>query len=103
VPPTVCAVEEADMIDVLKSLQSKNFPKEKLDLLGAIRKDKCFNVAQVKTITKEFPFDNDKLEAIKSLYEGCPDKANYFKLVDELSFAYLRDELTAFIKKESEN
>lgn len=102
VPPAVCVVEEADMKGVLHSLQSKNFPKEKLDLLGAIRKDKCFNVAQVKTISKEFPFDNDKLEALKMLYEGCPDKSNYFKLIDELSFAYLRDDLTAFIKHENE-
>lgn len=101
--PTVCVVEETDMKAVLKSLQAKSFPSEKLDLLGAIKKDKCFNVAQLKTISKEFAFDKDKIEALKMLYAGCPDKANYFKLVDELDFPYMRDDLTAFIKKESGN
>jgi hypothetical protein len=98
--PTVCAVEETDMKAVLKSVQAKNFPDEKLKLLSVIKKDKCFNVAQINTLSKEFPFDKDKLEAMKMLYEGCPDKPNYFKLIEELSFAYLRDELTEFIKSE---
>ena len=98
--PTICVVEEVDMKAVLKSVQVKNFPDEKLKLLSAIKKDKCFNVAQVKTLSKEFPFDKDKLDAMKILYDGCPDKPNYFKLIDELSFAYLRDELTEFIKSD---
>ena len=98
--PTVCSVAEPDMKSVLKSVQAKNFPDEKLKLLSVIKKDKCFNVAQINTFSKEFPFDKDKLEAIKMLYEGCPDKPNYFKLIEELSFAYLRDELTEFIKND---
>lgn len=98
--PTVCSVAETDMKSVLKSVQAKNFPDEKLKLLSVIKKDKCFNVAQINTFSKEFPFDKDKLEAIKMLYEGCPDKPNYFKLIEELSFAYLRDELAEFIKND---
>ncbi len=98
--PTVCAVAETDMKAVLKSVQAKNFPDEKLKLLSVVKKDKCFNVAQINTLSKEFPFDKDKLDAMKMLYEGCPDKPNYFKLMDELSFAYLRDELTEFIKSD---
>ena len=104
-PPvsSVCSVEEPDMKAVLKSVQAKNFPDEKLKLLSVIKKDKCFNVAQIITFSKEFPFDKDKLDAIKMLYDGCPDKPNYFKLMDQLSFAYLRDELAEFIKSDGKN
>jgi hypothetical protein len=102
-PPTVCSVPETEMKSVLKTVQAKNFPDEKLKLLSVIKKDKCFNVAQINTFSKEFAFDKDKLEAIKMLYNGCPDKPNYFKLMDELSFAYLRDELAEFIKNDGKN
>jgi hypothetical protein len=94
----VCSVAEADMKSILNSLQSKNFVNEKIDLLSAIKKDRCFNVAQIKTISREFPFDKDRLEAMKMLYANCPDQPDYYKLLDDLSFAYLRDELTQFIK-----
>ena len=97
-PPPVCAVQEVDMKSILKSVQAKNFPNEKLDLISAIKKDRCFNVAQIRTLSKEFPHDSNKLEAMKLLYANCPDQPDYYKLVDELSFAFMREDLTKFIK-----
>ena len=99
----VCVVEAAAMKEIQKSLQSKSFSSEKLDLLGSIKNDKCFTVDQVSMISKEFAFDKDKVAVMKMLYAGCPNKEDYSKLLDELSFGYLQDELTQFIKTEGRN
>ena len=101
--PGVCVVEAAAMKEIQKSLQSKSFSSEKLDLLGSIKNDKCFTVEQISMISKEFAFDKDKVTVMKMLYAGCPNKEDYSKLLDELSFGYLQDELTQFIKNEGRN
>jgi len=95
-----CEVSAGSLKTIIGSLQSKNFPAEKLDLLSVIKKDKCFTVAQVKAISQEFPFDKDKVVAMKMLYEKCPDKTNYYTLESELMFGYIKDELTQFIKND---
>ncbi|MBX7125073.1 MAG: DUF4476 domain-containing protein [Cyclobacteriaceae bacterium] len=98
-PPPVCQVTDEDLKTVLRSLQSKNFPDEKLNLLKTIRVSKCFSTGQVRTITKEFSFDQNKLDAMKLLFEKCTDQSNYYTLGDELNFVYLRDDLNEFIRK----
>ena len=95
----VCSVDEADVKAVIGSMRAKNFPDDKLKVLEVVKKDKCFTVSQVTTLTKEFTFDNDKLKAMKTLYAECPDKQNYYKLADELQFTYLQDDLNKFIKQ----
>jgi hypothetical protein len=96
-PPPVCVVSEEDLKGVLQAMRNKKFTDEKLSILGVAGKDRCFSVAQIKTIGKEFTFGSERLRVFKMLYEKCNDKENYFKLVDELSFDSEKDELKKFI------
>lgn len=96
-PP--CEAKDEDVKSVARALQTKNFPDDKLALLATYGKDKCFSVQQVAALTREFTFEKDKLTAMKTLYPACPDKANYYTLLNELTFGYLQDELTAFLKE----
>lgn len=97
-PP--CTVEDAEVKTVVKTLQSKNFPDDKLNLLATINKSKCFNVSQITQIAGEFSFDKDKVSAMKMLYATCPDKENYYQLVDKIFIAHFQEELTQFIKND---
>lgn len=101
--PAVCVVEASEMKEVMKSLQTKSFSSEKMDLLRNRKTDKCFNVDQISSLSKEFSFDKDKLAVMKMFYNSCPNIEDYSKLLDELSFGYLQDDLTQFIKKGGEN
>ncbi len=96
-PPAPCLVSEEDLKGVLQAMRAKNFPDEKLSILNVAAKDRCFSVAQIKTIGKEFTFGSERLKVFKMLYEKCNDKENYFKLVDELTFDSEKDELKKFI------
>jgi hypothetical protein len=97
-PP--CEIDDNELKAVIKTLQAKNFPDDKLNLLSTINKSKCFTVAQVGTLSNEFSFDKDKVAAMKMLYTTCPDKGNYYQLVDKIFIAHFQDELTQFIKNE---
>jgi hypothetical protein len=96
-PPPSCLVSETDLQGVIQAIRQKRFTDEQLSILSVAGKDRCFTVAQIKTISKEFTFGSEKLKVFKMLYERCNDKENYFKLVDELSFNSEKEELKTFI------
>lgn len=99
-PPPVCLVTDPDFNGILKDIQAKHFADDKMGIVKLLAKDRCFSVAQIRTISKEFPFGTEKLSTFKSLYAKCTDKNNYYKLVDELTFSSEKDDLRNFIKND---
>jgi hypothetical protein len=99
-PVVVCEVTATDFNSIMQSIKAKSFPQDKMSLVDLLSKDRCFSVEQIRTIGQEFSFSSDKLTAFKKLYAKCPDKNNYYKLVDELSFSSEKDELSKFIKND---
>lgn len=97
-PPVVCSVSTADFNSCLQSVKSKNFPDDKMKAVDVLATTRCFNVEQIRTLSREFSFGDDKLKVFKELYAKCPDQNNYYKLVDELTFSTEKDNLSNFIK-----
>ena len=97
-PPVVCSVAASDFNSVMDNIKSKPFPDDKMNVVTLAANDRCFNVEQIRTISKEFPFGDDKMKVFKMLYAKCPDQNNYYKLVDELTFPSEKTDLTNFIK-----
>lgn len=95
-PP--CFVTDKEFQSVLKDIQNQRFPQDKMNMISLLSKDRCFNVAQVKTISQEFSFGDDKLKVFRMMYAKCPDQNNYYKLVDELTFSSEKENLSNFIK-----
>jgi hypothetical protein len=94
-PP--CVVSEAAFGPLLQQIKSKTFPADRLALVKDMAKDRCFNTAQLKQISDQFTFDDERMEIFKLCYAQCPDKQNYYILVDQLSFTSKKDELRRFI------
>lgn len=94
-PP--CTVSDQDFNGLMAQIRAKTFDDDQKVLVKMMANDRCFNVAQLKTIADEFPFDEDKMEIFKLCYSKCPDKQNYYQLVDKLSFSSNKDELNRFI------
>lgn len=94
-PP--CVVTNQDFGPLLQQIKNKSFPAEKLDLVKLMAKDRCFNVNQLSQISDEFSFDDEKMEIFKLCYAKCPDKQNYYLLIDKITFSTNKDELKRFI------
>jgi hypothetical protein len=94
-PP--CVVTNAEFVPLMAQIREKRFPDEKLALVKLLAKDRCFNVAQLAQIGDEFAFDDNRMEIFKLCYAKCPDKQNYYLLVDKLTFSTDKDELRRFI------
>lgn len=97
--PPVCDVSDADFKSALNAVKAKHFSDDRIALVQVLAKDKCFNVSQIRGISQLAPFGEEKITMFKTLYAKCPDKDNYYKLVDELKFSHEQQEMNDFIKK----
>lgn len=94
-PP--CVVSNQDFAPLLQQIKDKTFPSDKLALVKLLAKDRCFNTGQLQQIADEFSFDDERMEIFKLCYPKCPDRQNYYLLVDKLTFSTNKDELKRFI------
>ncbi|HTL81040.1 MAG TPA: DUF4476 domain-containing protein [Bacteroidia bacterium] len=98
IPPPPPCVTDQEFTTIIQQIRSKTFTDDKMNALTLINKDHCFNTAQIKTISKEFPFDEEKMKAMKMLYPKCSDQSNYYTLVDELTFTQDKTSFSNWIK-----
>lgn len=94
-PP--CTVSNQAFAGLLQQVHAKNFDDDQLTLIKSMSNDRCFNVEQLKKFSDEFSFDDEKMNLFKHCYAKCPDKQNYYQLVDKLAFTQNKDELRRFI------
>jgi hypothetical protein len=97
-PVSACSVNDKDFTVILKDLEKQVFPDNKMSMFNTLSKDRCFSTEQVKAIAKQFNFGDKKLAVMKAAYAKCTDRANYYKLTEELTFSAEKEELQNFIK-----
>ena len=97
VPPTPCLVTDVAFKALMKDFEEQRFTDDKMRMFNSVSKDRCFNVEQIRAISKQFPFDDEKMIVIKSSYAKCTDRPNYYKLVDEVTFSSNKDNLRNYI------
>lgn len=98
-PPPPCLVTDTDFNKLYADVQAKRFKEDKMAAITMMSKDRCFNVEQIRKLSQEFAFGEEKLKVMKMCYAKCPDQNNFYKLVDELTFQSEKDDLTNFINK----
>ena len=94
-PP--CVVSDGDFNNLIGQIRAKSFDDDQVALIKLLAKDRCFNVAQLKIMADEFSFDEEKMDVFKTCYAKCPDKQNYYQLVDKLTFSANKEELRRYI------
>ena len=94
--PQPCAPAEFQRIRSL--VKDQKFEKDRMNVsLQAIR-GKLLTADQIADLAKLFAFENDRLNFLKSAYDGCFDKNNYFVVYQTLDFSSSKDELTRFLQ-----
>jgi hypothetical protein len=98
--PIGCAMpmSEGEFATAKQSLESKGFEDSKMTLAKQIARDRCFSVAQVKTIMGMFSFEDSKLEFSKFAYDHTHDLGNYYQVNDAFSFESSIDDLNKYIQ-----
>lgn len=96
-PPPACLVSDADFKLLLKDVQEKRFASEKMSLIELLSKDRCFSVAQIRTLGMEFSFGEERMKVYKMLYKKCTNQKDYYKVVDDLQFDSEKAEMRRFI------
>ncbi|WP_127122741.1 DUF4476 domain-containing protein [Chryseotalea sanaruensis] len=102
-PAPACEESDADFQKVLKKVQDKFFDHERISLIETLAIDHCFKVSQIKKMFTEISQAARKPDLLKKLYDKCPDKKNYYLLVDDLIFQSEKEELKSFIKSKGNN
>ena len=73
-------VNDPSFLQFIQLLNNESFDSKKLVEAKAYASKAQLSAAQVVEICKTFTFDSNRLEAAKSCYANCYDKANYFLL-----------------------
>lgn len=94
-PP--CTVSEQEFQPLLQQIAAKSFDDDQVKLVEMMTVNRCFSTAQLKAIAGEMTFDEGKMKVFKMCYAKCPDRQNYYQLIDSLSFISSKDELRRFI------
>ncbi|MGL5891493.1 MAG: DUF4476 domain-containing protein, partial [Bacteroidia bacterium] len=96
-PPAPCLVTEAEFKVILNDVKDKRFATEKMNLIEMLSKDRCFSVAQIRSLALEFPFGDERMKTYKMLYNKCNNQKDYYQVVDDLQFDAEKAEMRRFI------
>ncbi|MFY7669834.1 DUF4476 domain-containing protein [Tenacibaculum sp. MEBiC06402] len=82
---------------VLKSIKDERFTKERLKLVKQHLERNCFSIDRIRPIVNEFSFDKDRLNILKISYQNCPDKDQFYRLKETLTFSRHKREFDQFL------
>ncbi|MFT5823620.1 MAG: hypothetical protein ACI8ZM_004882 [Crocinitomix sp.] len=93
-----CGTTDHDVEEITAQINNAPFSEEKLKIAKLIASEKCMTVAQIKTISQLFNFDDNKMEFIKAAHTNCMNQSNYHQLMAVFNFADDKEELEKFIQ-----
>jgi hypothetical protein len=85
---------------LIEQIRSASFESTKINIAKQAIKDNVITVFQLKGILKEFSFESNKLDFIKSSYSKVADKKNIYILYDVFTFQSSKDDLTEFLNRQ---
>ncbi|MCB9225080.1 MAG: DUF4476 domain-containing protein [Crocinitomicaceae bacterium] len=92
-----CSCSDADVDALVKQIEAETFSDDQQRVANMAAKNKCMNTAQIKKVAKSFTFSENQLSFLKTAYDNCTDKSNYYQLMDVLTFSTDKEELEKFI------
>jgi hypothetical protein len=98
--PVGCPVPMSpnDFNDLEASIAAKTFEDTKLTIARQVLRDRCLFVSQVRSIMRQFTFEQNRLEFAKYAYDYTYDIGNYFKVNDQFTFESSTEELDEYIR-----
>jgi hypothetical protein len=95
-PP--CTMNDDQFQNAMRSIESKPFSDEKMEMVMLVTKDKCLTNDQIRAIAREFDFEEQTLEFVKYAYDNATQKDTYYLLEDVFKFMSSKDGFRKFLK-----
>jgi hypothetical protein len=92
-----CYTNDTEVDQLVKQIQNESFPDDQVRVANIAAKNKCFSTVQIKKISGAFDHSGEKLSFMKTAYDKCPDRSNYYLLMEELTFSSDKEDLEKFI------
>lgn len=98
-PISTCTMNDAEYQLGLKSIESKAFSEEKMEMVMLVTKDKCLTNDQIRGIARQFGFEEQTLEFVKYAYDNAVEKETFYLLEDVFKFNSSKDAFRKFLKE----
>lgn len=95
------AMTDADFELLKKTLQQERFTSSRMTAAKAAISSNYFKTAQVRQMAQLFSFEDDKMQLVKQAYAKTVDRSNYYQLSDLFSFSSNKEDLSRFIRENS--
>jgi len=92
-----CTTSDQDVKNLKKQIEGEAFSDDQQRVANMAAKNKCMSVSQIKEVASAFTFSENQLSFLKTAYDNCTDKGNYYQLMDSLTFSTDKEELEKFI------
>lgn len=96
-PP--CTMNDAEFQLGLKSIESKAFSEEKMEMVMLVTKNKCLTNDQIRRVAGQFGFEEQTLEFVKYAYDLAVEQDTYYLLEDVFKFNSSKDAFRKFLKE----
>jgi hypothetical protein len=94
-----CEMNDDQFQNALRSIESKAFSDEKMEMVKLVTKDKCLNNNQIREIARQFGFEEQTLEFVKYAYDNATEKDTYYLLENVFKFMSSKDAFRKFLKE----
>lgn len=82
-----CLMNDEEMEELKTQIEEEAFSDDQLRIVKQVAKNKCLSVDQIKDISELFPHSDDQLVVMKTAYDSCYEKSEYYKLLEVLTFS----------------
>lgn len=93
-----CTMNDDQFQHALRSIESKAFSDEKMEMVMLVTKDKCLTNDQIRALAGQFGFEEQTLEFIKYAYDKATEKSTYYLLENVFKFNSSKEAFRKFLK-----
>ena len=97
-PPMMQPCSNSEFMRIKALVKEQSFEKDRMNVaLQAVRGNRL-TADQIAELAKLFAFESDRLQFLKSAYDYCFDKQNYYVVYQTLNFSSSKDELAKYLQ-----
>lgn len=101
-PGLEAAMTDAAFESLRKTLQQEKFTSNRMTVAKTAISSNYFKTDQVRQMAQLFSFEDDKMQVVKQAYAKTVDRNNYYQLSDLFSFSSNKEELSRYIRENSD-
>lgn len=95
-----CLMNESEFEELKSQIEDEAFSDDQLRIVKQVAKNKCLSVDQIEEVTLLFAHSDDQLTVLKTAYDSCYEKDNYYQLLEILTFSDDKEELEKFLDEQ---